>query len=71
MSTTPVGSGTSVSIDFGTSNTVVSIRLRDGRIQQQLFDGSPQLPSAVYLDHQDGLLVGREAARLGQRIPDA
>ncbi|MCD0442823.1 Hsp70 family protein [Glycomyces sp. A-F 0318] len=67
--TTPPGDGVSLGIDFGTSNTVVAIRYGDGRVQHQLFDGSPQLPSAVYLEDRGELVTGREAVRLGHRDP--
>jgi len=47
-------------IDFGTSSTVACLRWPDGRTRPLLFDGSPMLPSAVYLDN-GRLLVGRDA----------
>lgn len=48
-------------IDFGTSSTVACLRWPDGRTRPLLFDGSPLLPSAVYLDEGGRLLVGRDA----------
>ncbi|WP_051392809.1 Hsp70 family protein [Glycomyces arizonensis] len=59
----------SISVDFGTSHTVVTVRRADGRVRQQLFDGSPQLPSAVFLSGA-GLVVGADAARGGRRNPE-
>ncbi|HEU5127682.1 MAG TPA: Hsp70 family protein [Glycomyces sp.] len=59
-----------VSIDFGTSHTVASIRRLDGRVQQQLFDGSPQLPSAVYLNAAEEIEVGVDAVHHGRRHPE-
>ncbi len=50
-------------IDFGTSNTVAMLRLPDGRVRPLLFDGSPMLPSAVYLSPDGRMLVGRDAER--------
>lgn len=50
-------------IDFGTSNTVAMLRLNDGRTRPLLFDGSPLLPSAVYLSPDGRMLVGRDAER--------
>jgi molecular chaperone DnaK (HSP70) len=50
-------------IDFGTSNTVGMLRLPDGRLEPLLFDGSPLLPSAVYLDPEGRMLIGRDAHR--------
>ena len=50
-------------IDFGTSNTVAMVRATDGRVRPLLFDGSPLLPSAVYLNVDGRVLVGRDAER--------
>jgi actin-like ATPase involved in cell morphogenesis len=50
-------------IDFGTSNTVAMLRMPDGRVRPLLFDGSPMLPSAVYLAPDGRMLVGRDAER--------
>ena len=69
MPPTPFSVGMSLGIDFGTSNTVVAMRDGDGRVQHQLFEGSPQLPSAVYLEDRTELVTGREAIRLGFRNP--
>ncbi|WP_168801790.1 Hsp70 family protein [Glycomyces buryatensis] len=59
-----------VSIDFGTSHTVASIRRADGRVHQQLFDGSPQLPSAVFMNDEGGPVVGADALHGGRRKPE-
>jgi hypothetical protein len=53
--------GFRLGIDFGTSHTVAVLRWPDGRAKPLLFDGSPLLPSAVYLDATGHLLVGRDA----------
>ncbi|GAA0278179.1 Hsp70 family protein [Cryptosporangium japonicum] len=50
-------------IDFGTSNTVAMLRTPDGRVRPLLFDGSPLLPSAVYLGTDGRMVVGRDAER--------
>ncbi len=50
-------------IDFGTSNTVAMLRTPDGRVRPLLFDGSPLLPSAVYLGTDGRTVVGRDAER--------
>jgi molecular chaperone DnaK len=50
-------------IDFGTCNTTGVLRVPDGRIRPLLFDGTPLMPSAVYLTPQGQLLVGRDAER--------
>jgi actin-like ATPase involved in cell morphogenesis len=56
-------------IDFGTSNTVGMLRLADGRLRPLLFDGSPLLPSAVYLGTDGRMLVGRDAERHARLDP--
>ncbi|HEU4422353.1 MAG TPA: Hsp70 family protein [Pilimelia sp.] len=56
-------------IDFGTSNTVAMVRAADGRARPLLFDGSPLLPSAVYLNTGGRLLVGRDAERSARIDP--
>jgi molecular chaperone DnaK len=56
-------------IDFGTSNTVAMVRVGDGRIRPLLFDGSPLLPSAVYLNTDGRMLVGRDAERNARLDP--
>ena len=50
-------------IDFGTSNTVAMLRTPEGRVRPLLFDGSPLLPSAVYLGTDGRMVVGRDAER--------
>ncbi len=50
-------------LDFGTSNTVAMLRTPDGRVRPLLFDGSPLLPSAVYLGTDGRMVVGRDAER--------
>jgi actin-like ATPase involved in cell morphogenesis len=56
-------------IDFGTSNTVAMVRTPDGRVRPLLFDGSPLLPSAVYLNTDGRMLVGRDAERNARLDP--
>jgi molecular chaperone DnaK len=48
-------------IDFGTSNTVAMLRTTDARMRPLLFDGSPLLPSAIYLNADGKILIGRDA----------
>src|SRR2546430_8832747 len=50
-------------IDFGTSNTVSMLRMPDGRLRPLLFDGAPLMPTAVYLNPEGQMLVGRDAER--------
>ena len=59
-----------LSVDFGTSNTVAALGYPDGRVRTLLFDGSPTLPSAVFLDPSGGLLVGRDAEHTARTAPD-
>ena len=55
-------------VDFGTSTTVACLRWPDGRTRPLLFDGSPLLPSAVYLE-EGRLLVGRDAVHSARVQP--
>jgi Bcr/CflA subfamily drug resistance transporter len=48
-------------IDFGTSNTTAVIRRSDDRVETVVFDGSPLLPSAVFIETDGTILVGRDA----------
>jgi molecular chaperone DnaK (HSP70) len=56
-------------IDFGTSNTVAMVRAGAGRARPLLFDASPLLPSAVYLDLDGRLVAGRDAERSARMDP--
>ncbi len=56
-------------IDYGTSNTVAMLRWLDGRVQPLLFEGSPLLPSAVYVDGDGRRIVGRDALHHGRFEP--
>jgi molecular chaperone DnaK (HSP70) len=62
--------GYRLSVDFGTSNTVAVIGHRGADIRPLLFDGSPTLRSAVFLDAGNRLLVGRDAERSARTSPD-
>ncbi|MDG4832353.1 Hsp70 family protein [Solwaraspora sp. WMMD1047] len=59
-----------VGIDFGTSNTAAVLGLPDGRVRTLLFDGVPQLPSAVFLEESGELLVGRDARYAARSRPE-
>ena len=56
-------------IDFGTSNTVAVARWPDGRARPILIDGSPLLPSAVYAEPDDQLIVGSDAVHSARLDP--
>jgi molecular chaperone DnaK len=56
-------------VDFGTSHTAAVLVMPDGRQRQLLFDGGPQLLSAVFLD-ESGLLTGQDAVFAGQQRPE-
>jgi ABC-type branched-subunit amino acid transport system substrate-binding protein len=61
--------GFRLGIDFGTSNTVAVLRWPDGRTKPLLFDGSPLLPSAVYVDPTGPILTGRDAVHSARLQP--
>ncbi|MGA8113663.1 MAG: Hsp70 family protein [Actinocatenispora sp.] len=61
--------GLRLSIDYGTSNTVAVLMFPDGRTEQLLFDGTPLLPSAVYVEPDGTLSVGRDAQRSARVDP--
>ncbi|MEV6629936.1 Hsp70 family protein [Actinoplanes sp. NPDC051470] len=63
------GGGFVLAVDLGTSHTVAMLRWPDGRTRPLLFDGQPLLPSAVHLDGERRLHVGRDALRLGYADP--
>jgi actin-like ATPase involved in cell morphogenesis len=57
-------------IDFGTSNTV-AVLAGGGRPPRNLsIDGSSWMPSAVYVDDDDSLAVGRDAERKARLAPE-
>jgi len=56
-------------IDFGTSHTVAAVRDDTGATRSLLFDGSPLLPSAVFLDADGRLLAGGDAVRSARLDP--
>ncbi|WP_422769519.1 Hsp70 family protein [Plantactinospora sp. WMMC1484] len=58
-----------LAIDFGTSHTVAVARGADGRARPLLFDGTPLLPSAVFLAPDGVPLVGRDAQRAARVDP--
>ncbi|WP_051326334.1 Hsp70 family protein [Glycomyces tenuis] len=59
-----------LSVDLGTSHTVAVVVWPDGRTRPLLFDGSPVMPSAVFLDEAGTVHVGRDAERLGSTAPE-
>ncbi|GAA1873982.1 hypothetical protein GCM10009687_47420 [Asanoa iriomotensis] len=61
--------GARLGIDFGTSHTVAVLASPGEPARTILFDGSPLLPSAVCLDPQGRLVVGRDAIHLGLSMP--
>ncbi|BCJ38369.1 hypothetical protein Athai_58720 [Actinocatenispora thailandica] len=64
-----MASGPSLGIDFGTSSTVGVLRRADGSVRPLLFDGTPLLPSAVYLEPSGQLLTGRDAIHAARLDP--
>jgi len=57
-------------IDYGTATTRAVLVWPDGRWTPLLFDGSPLLPSGVYVDPERGLLTGGEAWQHAADRPD-
>ncbi|MGI5150280.1 Hsp70 family protein [Plantactinospora sp. CA-294935] len=58
-----------LAIDFGTSHTVAVCQWQAGAGRPLLFDASPLLPSAVFVDSDGRLRVGRDALRAGRTEP--
>lgn len=56
-------------IDYGTSNTVAVLRYPDGRVRPLLFDSSPLLPSAVFVNDSGRVVVGQDAERSARLDP--
>jgi Hsp70 protein len=63
-------SGFVVGVDYGIANTVGMLRWPDGTTRPLLFDGSPLLPSGVFVE-ADGTVVqvGRDALRSARLDP--
>ncbi|QSB04825.1 Hsp70 family protein [Natronoglycomyces albus] len=64
-----MSSGYLLSVDLGTSHTVAIVHWPDGRSRPLLFDGSPVLPSGIYLDDAGTIHVGKDAHRLATSDP--
>ncbi|MBF9130943.1 Hsp70 family protein [Plantactinospora sp. S1510] len=62
-------SGYQLGIDYGSSNTVAVLRWPDGRCRPLLFDGSPLLPSALFLQPDGKLVTGRDAVHSARMDP--
>ncbi|WP_025274600.1 Hsp70 family protein [Haloglycomyces albus] len=58
-----------IGMDFGTSNSVAVLRAPDGRTRSLLIDGHPILPSALFCNSDDQILVGRAAERAANSDP--
>jgi actin-like ATPase involved in cell morphogenesis len=56
-------------IDYGTSSTVAVLRHAGGKIRPLLFDSSPLLPSAVFVNDTGRVVVGRDAERSARLDP--
>ena len=56
-------------IDFGTSHSVAVLSRPDGRSEPLLFDGSPLLPSGVFVDANGAPITGRYAERSARTDP--
>jgi molecular chaperone DnaK (HSP70) len=62
--------GLVLAVDFGTSNTVAVLRAADGQAESVLFDGSPVLPSGVFLQADGTILTGRDALFSARGMPE-
>jgi actin-like ATPase involved in cell morphogenesis len=58
-----------LAVDFGTSNTVAALGIDGGAPRLVAIDGSPLVPSSVYLADDDTLAVGRDADRQARLDP--
>ncbi|ROT27181.1 Hsp70 family protein [Micromonospora sp. HM5-17] len=65
-----VSRGFRLGVDFGTSNTVAALRWPDGRVRPLLFDGSPLLPSAVFVEPDGRISVGQPAVHAARSHPE-
>ena len=62
--------GLVLAVDFGTSNTVAMLRRPDGQAEAVLFDGSPVLASAVFVQPDGQVLAGRDAIFSARLAPE-
>ncbi|MDA1362853.1 Hsp70 family protein [Glycomyces luteolus] len=58
-----------LAVDLGTTHTVAVVGREGQEPRSLLFDGSPLLPSGVYLDAEGELHTGRDAQRLAAADP--
>jgi actin-like ATPase involved in cell morphogenesis len=58
-----------LAVDFGTSNTVAALATDGGAARLVTIDGSPLVPSAVFLTDDGSLAVGRDADRQARIDP--
>ncbi|MFG1922561.1 Hsp70 family protein [Cryptosporangium sp. NPDC048952] len=61
--------GEELGVDFGTTSTVAVVRPDSGVPVPLLIDGSPSIPSAVFLDLDGTLLTGQDALRSARGAP--
>src|SRR6266542_1391637 len=62
--------GVRLSIDCGGVSAVAVLSWPDGRWVPLLFDGVPQLPAAVYVDHGGGVVTGAAAWQRAAGCPE-
>ena len=58
-----------LAVDLGTCHTVAVVRRGDEPPRALLFDGSPLLPSAVYVEADGSILTGRDAVHSARLQP--
>ncbi|MEL6892837.1 MAG: Hsp70 family protein [Actinomycetota bacterium] len=76
MPATPIGGGRvsanaawTLAIDFGTTTTVAASRADGGTAQVIEIDGDRRVPSIVFVDETEGVLVGKRAEHLAATDP--
>ena len=65
----PGSTGPGLSIDLGTATTRALLSWPDGQVEPLLIDGSPLMPSAVFVEPSGTILTGREALDAARRQP--
>ena len=55
--------GKEIGIDFGTTNTVVSYYNKKNRLRTLKYDGSAIIPSVIYFNSKEDILIGSKAKK--------
>ena len=65
-----MGSSVRLAINVGIATATAAVRRPDGHIEPLLFDGTPLLPAAVYLEPNADILTGRAALESARLEPE-